>query len=73
MIELALDARAVGADLDEIANQLLHVREIGADLIDLRALSGRETGAGRRRRRRRLRVLIEMKERPDPGRQAGGG
>src|SRR5262249_59680459 len=45
-IELASDATAVGADLDEIPDQLLHVREIGADLVDLSALAGSETGCG---------------------------
>jgi hypothetical protein len=60
-IELASDPTAVGAHLDEIPDQLLHVREIGADLVDLRALAGSETGCGGGRGCRGLRLAIEMK------------
>src|SRR5262249_35066765 len=61
-VELAPDAAAVGTDLDKVADQLLDARKIGADLVDLRALRGVETGGGRRRRRGGLGLPVQMEE-----------
>src|SRR5207247_10633508 len=69
-IELASDATAVRADLDEIPDQLLHVGEIGADFVDLSALAGVEARGGRDRSCRGLRLPVEMKQRFHPGGQA---
>ena len=78
-VELAPDAAAVGTDLDKIADQLLDARKIGADLVDLRALGGVETGGGRRRCCGGFGLALEMEERFQPGsaglcrRAAGSG
>src|SRR5439155_17659296 len=77
-VELAPDAAAVGTDLDKIANQLLDARKIGADLVDLRALGGVETGGGRRRCCGGFELAVEMEERFRSGsaglrRRAGSG
>src|SRR5262249_26440785 len=70
-VELAPDAAAVGTDLDKIADQLLDARKIGADLVDLRALRGVESGGGRPRRRGGLRLPAPGATRVEPRRPPG--
>src|SRR6516225_10663351 len=77
-VKFALDAAAVGTDLDKIADQLLDAGKIGADLVDLRALGGIETGGGRRRCCGGFGLALEMEERFQGGsgglrRRAGSG
>src|SRR5260370_237377 len=60
-VELALGPAAVGRNLDEIADQLLHARKIRADLVDLCLLRRRE-GTRSDRSRSPLGVLVQVEQ-----------
>src|SRR5262249_1750843 len=59
-IELALGLPSLWADLGEVARHVLRAREIGADLVDQRALLGLELCVRLLLRRRLLRLLLRL-------------